>query len=1460
MKKHFPKKPSWMIVGIVILLFMMIKTNAQTNLDFETGNLTGWTTANYGWSSNVATPVGFPTGGGTRVGKVVGGDDSWGGAGYEKLTQAFTVTSGNKDLTYRFKSYINNTYADVYPGYYHIRVYKTTTGTDYSNITGYTSTSNTILLDLTPCIGSSVTILFEVTAGWNQDVDAPTPAYMWVDASVPSTSAPPTAYAMTGGGSYCTGGAAVGLAGSQVGVNYTLIKNGTATATIVAGTGAAISFGSQLFGTYTASGTGTGAVPAIAGTTAMTGSAIVTVQNNITPTFTQLGPYCQNATPGTLPLTSLNGITGTWNPATIFTGAVSTITYTFTPTAGQCASTTTMDISVSGSVTPSFTQLGPYCVGATPGTLPTTSLNSITGTWDPSTISTATAGTTVYTFTPSSGGCATTATMSIVVNAVDTPTFIQLGPYCQNETPGTLPTTSLNGITGTWNAAISTATPGTTNYTFTPTAGQCATTATMSVVVNANVTPTFTQLGPYCVGATPGTLPTTSLNSITGTWNAPISTATAGTTVYTFTPTSGGCVTTATMSVVVNAVLTPTFTQLGPYAVGSTPGTLPATSLNGITGTWDAAISTAVAGTTVYTFTPSAGQCATTATMSILIFTSVTPAPSPPFQWAKDIGAAGWSASGTSVVTDASGNVYTVGWFNSYLSPMDFNPGTGPADTCFLSSNGNYDIFIQKMDANGNFLWAKSIGAVYDDYPTSVAIDGSGNLYLVGTFTQNVDFDPGPGSYYLDYGNSYGLFILKLDTDGNFVWVKGVLPSEATISTSTDQIWGKSIALDGSGNICIAGYFDGVNVDFDPAPGPAHEFIMASAAFYGDAFIAKYDPSGNFVWAKQLKGSGGNISDTYGIKTDASGNVYTTGYYMGTVDFDPGPPGFMMSSKLNTYDIYVLKLNASGIFVWAKSLSGNANEKGLSISLDASSNVYTTGYFSGWVDFNPKTGIADTCWLQSKGGNDIFISKLDVNGSFVWAKSIGGTGDDQGLSVFTDPASNVYIAGYYYGTVDFDPGAGYYPLTSAGASDIFVLKLDNSGNFAWANSMGGPGYDAATSVNIDYAGSVIITGNFAGTADFDASAATYYLTSQGSTDVFINKMGALAPVAFAVSGGGSYCQGSGGLPVGLGNSEAGVQYTILKNGVPQVPTVAGTGSAISFGNQLFGAYTVSGTNAAGTTPMTGSAVLAEAIPVVVEVSISADVNPVPAGSSVTLTAVPVNGGLTPAYQWKVNGINVGTGNAVYSYIPANNDAVTCTLTSSEACSTGNPVVSNVINLTVIPLVTNLENIIVADGQTTCYSALQTIYIAGGITTFTVQPGGSATMIAGQNIVYLPGTTVLSGGYMLGMISTGTYCPGQAKSLISADAGSDENLFNINQVNFTIYPNPTTGNFTLVQKGDKLYGNVTVEVFSMRGEKVMTETIIGEKMHDFRFSDMATGLYFVKVVADGYVETMKLIKL
>jgi len=222
---------------------------------------------------------------------------------------------------------------------------------------------------------------------------------------------PPTAYAVTGSGSYCqgSGGLAVGLANSQTGVDYQLYVSGqTPVGSTIAGTGSAITFGTQLTGTYTVKGTNTG------GTTDMTGNAVLIETSQVTPTFAQLGPYCVGATPGTLPLTSINSITGTWNAA-ISTTAPGTITYTFTPTTGQCATTATMEVLVNANVTPTFTQLGPYTLGDTPGVLPSPSQNDIAGTWNPATITTDATGTITYTFTPTAGQCATTATMDVLV-------------------------------------------------------------------------------------------------------------------------------------------------------------------------------------------------------------------------------------------------------------------------------------------------------------------------------------------------------------------------------------------------------------------------------------------------------------------------------------------------------------------------------------------------------------------------------------------------------------------------------------------------------------------------------------------------------------------------------------------------------------------------------------------------------------------------------------------------------------------------------------------------------------------------------------------------------------------------------------------------------------------------------------------------------------------------------------
>ncbi len=376
----------------------------------------------------------------------------------------------------------------------------------------------------------------------------------------------------------------------------------------------------------TASGTYT--FTPTAGQCATTATFTVTVAPNITPTFsfgTTL-TICSGGTVPGLPTTSTNSITGTWSPSTVSNTASGT--YTFTPTAGQCATTATFTVTVNPNITPTFsfgTALA-ICSGGTVPALPTTSTNNITGAWSPSTVSNTASGT--YTFTPTAGQCAVPTSFTVTVDVNITPTF-SFGTtltICSGGTVPSLPTTSTNGINGTWSPAIVSNTASGT-YTFTPTAGQCATTTTFTVTVNPNITPTFsfgTTLS-VCNGGTVPSLPTTSTNSITGTWSpSTVSNTASGT--YTFTPTAGLCATTATFTVTVNPILTPTFsfgTTLS-ICAGATVPTLTNTSTNGISGTWSpATVSNTANGT--YTFTPNAGQCGTVTTFTVTVTPNTVP-------------------------------------------------------------------------------------------------------------------------------------------------------------------------------------------------------------------------------------------------------------------------------------------------------------------------------------------------------------------------------------------------------------------------------------------------------------------------------------------------------------------------------------------------------------------------------------------------------------------------------------------------------------------------------------------------------------------------------------------------------------------------------------------------------------------------------------------------------------------
>jgi hypothetical protein len=451
------------------------------------------------------------------------------------------------------------------------------------------------------------------------------------------------------------------------------------------------------------------------------------------------------------------------------------------------------------------------------------------------------------------------------------------------------------------------------------------------------------------------------------------------------------------------------------------------------------------------------------------------------FEWAKSIGSTS-NDEGLSNSVDALGNVYTTGAFQG---TVDFDPGAG---TFNLTSEGSFDIFVQKMDPSGNLLWAKSFGGNDGDVSNAIRIDASGNVYTVGLFRATVDFDPGAGIFNLTSAGFYDAFVQKMDPSGNFIWAKSFGGS------SYDN--GKSICIDDLGNVYATGFFTGM-VDFDPG---AATFNMTSSGSE-DIFVQKMDASGNFLWAKSFGGSSNDIGNV--ISVDDLGNVHTTGAFQGVVDFDPGAGTANMTSQ-GSKDIFVQKMDASGNFLWVKSFGGSSNDNGNAISVDNLGNVYTTGSFEETVDFDPGAG---TFNMTSVGNTDVFVQKMDPTGNFLWAKSFGSTiSNASGTSITVDTLGNIYTTGYFQDTVDFNPGVGTNNITAVGSSDIFVHKMNATGNFIWAKSFGGSSNDIGNSISVDDIGNVYTTGYFRETVDFDPGAGTLNMTSAGIYDVFVQKM------------------------------------------------------------------------------------------------------------------------------------------------------------------------------------------------------------------------------------------------------------------------------------------------------------------------------------------------------------------
>ncbi len=458
----------------------------------------------------------------------------------------------------------------------------------------------------------------------------------------------------------------------------------------------------------------------------------------------------------------------------------------------------------------------------------------------------------------------------------------------------------------------------------------------------------------------------------------------------------------------------------------------------------------------------------------------------PKFEWAKNFGGIGFS-KGYAISVDASGNVFTTGVFQG---KVDFDPDS--ITTYYLTSAGSDDIFVSKLDASGKFLWACSFGGISNDVGKAIGLDSKGNVYVTGYFrSDTVDFDPGTSKYDL-IAIEHDIFVLKLNPNGDFKWAKQIG------GYSTDVAY--SITMDALGNIFTSGIFSN-KVDFDPAP--STKFELSTTGYY-NAFILKLDTAGKFIWAKQ---TGGNTTNWgYSITCDSKGFIYYAGVFQGKADLNPDPAATNYFTSKGLSDIFISKLDSKGNLIWCKTLKGTQIEIINSITLDGKGNLYATGTFRDTTNFSTDT--TKVFNLISKGNDDIFILKLDTAGKFKWVKSMGSVNDDFGNSIFTDNSGNIYTTGSFQGMADFDPStSSVFNLTSSNSSnDMFITKLDPSGNLIGAIALGGAAQDYGHGIFLNNKGNIYTTGGFQSKVDFDPSAGFYSLKTLGYMDIFVHKM------------------------------------------------------------------------------------------------------------------------------------------------------------------------------------------------------------------------------------------------------------------------------------------------------------------------------------------------------------------
>ena len=494
------------------------------------------------------------------------------------------------------------------------------------------------------------------------------------------------------------------------------------------------------------------------------------------------------------------------------------------------------------------------------------------------------------------------------------------------------------------------------------------------------------------------------------------------------------------------------------------------------------------------------------------------------YGWARTFGG-DYFDFGQSVAVGSMGSVLVTGYF---WGTVDFDAsGVGDEHT----SNGFADIFVTKLNTDGSYVWTTTFGSSNPDYGNGIAADFANNILFTGYFQDTVDFDPTaePDNHTSNGGKD--AFVGKLffqnlrpeigwlsaspekavlhetltlradgaeDVDGTVTKVQFYQDSNhnGVFDPLSDALLGED--ENGADNwrltFAVDDFPAGYNAFFARARdnvGAWSDVRRTSVEVVKDHFLYSYD------WT--VSAGAGGIDGSRDITIDSYNNSITTGYFQGTVDFDP-TEGEDLHSSHGSHDVFITKIHADGSYGWTITFGDADSDEGAGVAVDDENNIFVTGYFNDVVDFDSSAAADEHA---SGGAEDIFVVKLNPAGDFLWARTLGGTMNDRGYGIAVDGAGNVVVSGHFEDAVDFNPGDGVDIHLTNGWEDSFVLKLYRNSGYAWAATWGGGNKDRAVDVGVDSEGNTLVTGYFSQTVDFDFTDGIDNYSSHGSLDVYV---------------------------------------------------------------------------------------------------------------------------------------------------------------------------------------------------------------------------------------------------------------------------------------------------------------------------------------------------------------------